>query len=75
MIPTNTQATIKDNAGYVPASVHYHKRALDKKYEVVASLLSATVEKLGLGIGGAVVLDVQPNRTDALESVRYFRNK
>ena len=73
MQPTNQQTVIRDTTQYISGSVHYHRRKLDGKFEIVANLYHTAREALGLSIGGEVVLDVQPNRQDALESVRFFR--
>lgn len=73
MTPTKQQTHIKENTQYIPGSVHYHKRRGDGKYEVVGQLYNHAREALGLSIGGEVVLDVKPNRQDALASVRFFR--
>ena len=73
MQPTAQQTKIRDNTQYITGSTHYHKRAGDGMYEIVASLYHHAREALGLSIGGEVVLDVQANRQDALASVRFFR--
>ena len=73
MQPTKEQLRIKKSTQFIPGSVHYHKRKLDGKFEVVAQLFNHAREALGLSIGGEVTLDVQPNRQDALASVRFFR--
>ena len=75
MIPTSQMRSIRANARYIEASVHYNRRAFDKKYEIVARLYDDAVEDLGLTIGGEVVLDVRDDRHDALASVRFFRNQ
>ena len=67
--------SIRANSNYIPGSVHYHRRAYDKAFEVVARLTDRTMDELELNIGGEVVLDVQPNRQDALASVRFFRHQ
>ncbi|TWH35566.1 MULTISPECIES: hypothetical protein [unclassified Aminobacter] len=72
---TAAHERIRNNAGYIEASVHYSKRKFDKKYEVVARLKDTTMNELELNIGGEVVLDVQNNRQDALASVRFFRRQ
>nr|DAU76339.1 MAG TPA: hypothetical protein [Caudoviricetes sp.] len=58
--------TILDKVIFDPRSVHYNKRKFDGMFEVVAR---AEVE----GVWREVALDVQPNRTKALESVRILR--
>lgn len=75
MTPTNSMQTIRANARYIPGSVHYNRRAFDKKYEVVARLYDDALEDLGVAIGGEVVLDVRDDRIDALEAVRFFRGQ
>lgn len=75
MNPTPRMKSIRANAGYVAASVHYNRRKFDKQYEVVARLYDAHVDELGLNIGGEVVLDVRADREAALEAVRFFRGQ
>lgn len=72
---TPTMEKIRDAASYIERSVHYHRRAYDKKFEVVARLTDRAAEGLGAAIGGFVVLDVQPSRHAALEAVRFFRRQ
>ena len=67
MQPTAQQTKIRDNTQYITGSTHYHKRAGDGMYEIVASLYHHAREALSLSIG------VQANRQDALASVRFFR--
>lgn len=75
MTPTKQMNAIRTNTRYVKGSVHYNRRAFDKKYEVVARLYDDALEDLGLTIGGEVVLDVRDDRQDALASVRFFRDQ
>jgi len=64
---------IKDNTNYITGSVHYNKRSYDKQFEIVAVLPNSEIERLGLHIGGEVVLDIASSRQDALDAVRFFR--
>lgn len=57
---------IKSSVKFEPRSVHYNKRRFDGMYEVIAR---AEVD----GVWREVALDVQPNRSKALEAVRYLR--
>lgn len=66
---------IRNNSDYIEPSVHYNRRAFDKKFEIVARVSDRTMDELELNIGGEVVLDVQDNRQDALASVRFFRRQ
>lgn len=66
---------IRNNSDYIEPSVHYSRRAFDKKFEIVARVSDRTMDELELNIGGEVVLDVQDNRQDALASVRFFRRQ
>jgi hypothetical protein len=70
---TPRMEAIRANSNYIAGSVHYHKRAYDKAFEVVARLTDRTMDELELNIGGEVVLDVQADRQAALASVRFFR--
>lgn len=70
---TPRMEAIRANSSYIAGSVHYHKRAFDKAFEIVARLTQAAQDELGLNIGGEVVLDVQQDRQAALASVRFFR--
>ncbi|MBN9136646.1 MAG: hypothetical protein J0I92_11450, partial [Phyllobacterium sp.] len=63
---TPRMETIRAKSNYITGSVHYNRRAFDKQFEVVARLTDRTMDELGVNIGGEVVLDVQPNRQDAL---------
>lgn len=72
---TPRMETIRANSNYITGSVHYNRRSYDKQFEVVARLTDRTMDELGVNIGGEVVLDVQPNRQDALASVRFFRHQ
>lgn len=72
---TPTMERLRDTTSYIEGSVHYNRRAYDKQFEVVARLTDPALEKLGSSIGGEIVLDVQPNRHAALESVRFFRRQ
>ena len=71
---TTQMERIRANVSYDHRSVHFSKRAADKQFEVVARLDDPDAETLGFHPGQEVCLDVQPNRTEALESVRFFRN-
>ncbi|MCF4099810.1 hypothetical protein [Maritalea mediterranea] len=70
---TKRMHTIRANTDYIHQSVHFKRRAYDKQYEVVGRLSDKSIDDLDLSIGGEIVLDVQPNRTTALASVRFFR--
>lgn len=72
---TTRMETIRAGSNYIPGSVHYHKRAYDKAFEIVARLSDRTMDELELNIGGEVVLDIQPDRQAALASVRFFRHQ
>ncbi len=72
---TPRMETIRAKSNYITGSVHYNRRAFDKQFEVVARLTDRTMDELGVNIGGKVVLDVQPNRQDALAAVRFFRHQ
>lgn len=65
--------TIRSNTSYIEGSVHFNKRAYDKKFEVVARLKDHALNEMDLCIGGEVVLDIQDKREDALAVVRFFR--
>ena len=52
---------------YDPASVHYNRRGFDDRYEVVARAEVLPDD------WRYVVLDIRPNRLDALERVRELR--
>ena len=65
--------SIKETAGYIPATVHYNKRARDKKFEIVGVLPPALLEEMKLNIGGEVVLAIADDRQEALNLVRFFR--
>lgn len=72
---TPRMTEIRDRTDYIAGSVHWHRRAYDKAFEVVGRLTPEGMAKLGSSIGGEVVLDVQYNRQDALKSVRFFRKQ
>lgn len=72
---TPRMEAIRANSEYIAPSVHYNRRAYDKKFEVVGRLSDRTLDELGLNIGGEVVLDIQDDRQDALASVRFFRHQ
>lgn len=75
MKPTPRMESIRDNTSYIERSVHYNKRAYDKKFEVVGRLTDTALNELEANMGGEVVLDIQENRQDALASVRFFRRQ
>lgn len=62
------------NVSYDNRSVHFSRRAYDKKFEVVARLMDPDAAELGFHPGQEVVLDVQPTRERALDSVRTLRD-
>lgn len=62
--------TIKQNVTFDSRSVHYNKRSLDGAYEIVAR---AEVDAGDGPLWREVCLDVQPNRTKALDAVRFLR--
>lgn len=66
---------IRDRTDYIAGSVHWNRRKHDKAFEVVGRLTPEALTKLGSSIGGEVVLDVQHNRQDALQAVRFFRKQ
>lgn len=72
---TPRMQSIRDNVNYIAPSVHYNRRAYDKKFEIVAALPDHELDTLGVNIGGEVVLDVRDDRQDALASVRFFRRQ
>ncbi|MBT1154451.1 hypothetical protein J1C56_02480 [Aminobacter anthyllidis] len=72
---TTKMEEIRSKSNYIPASVHYSRRAFDKQFEIVARVTDRTMDELGVNIGGEVCLDVQRNRQDALAAVRFFRHQ
>jgi hypothetical protein len=72
---TTRMEAIRAAGGFIPGSVHYNRRAFDKKFEIVARLTDHAMDQLELNIGGEVVLDVQEDRQNALASVRFFRGQ
>lgn len=72
---TPAMERLREATSYVEGSVHYNRRKYDNQFEVVARLTDRALEELGSSIGGEVVLDVQPNRHAALDSVRFFRRQ
>lgn len=75
---TDRMHEIRNRTDYIPGTVHWHKRAYDKAFEIVGRLTPQALLKLDLARSegcGEVVLDVRHNRKDALDSVRFFRRQ
>lgn len=72
---TKSMQAIRDAGNYIPGSVHYSRRAYDKKFEIVGRITDEALDYMNLSIGGEVVLDVQEDRQQALAAVRFFRHQ
>lgn len=73
MKPTETMRNTRNAGNYIASSVHYTRRRFDGRYEIVAQATASFLNANELNIGGEIVLDVQKNRQDAVDAVRYFR--
>lgn len=72
---TEQMNAVRNSGSYIAGSVHYSRRKMDKRYEIIARATDTFLNENELNIGGEIVLDVRGNRQEALDAVRFYRKQ
>lgn len=64
---------LRASDSYVPQTVHFKKRKFDGHFEIIGRMSDRDYLAIEPRCGQEVVLDVQPDRSKALDVVRFLR--
>lgn len=65
--------SLRARDSYVPQTVHFNKRKFDGHFEIIGRMSDKDYLEIEPHCGQEVVLDVQPDRSKALDVVRFLR--